>query len=462
MDTAPWHAERSFLKSRWYQNDSYSTVLPHLQRLPIKEPLPELSTTSFKDIPPRPYSAEVCHRRPPDPAAEPFCRIRPLPARMPQIGKGVTTSESSQPKHPVVEVVNSPFFEAAFSDEAKLAELLSAAPATKSLRLASHHWLSPDFLVTLGTRLPRLQELNLSGTLTTDAVVAAVVAGCQELRVLDLGECELLQNISTVSEIRELRELRLPRCINAVTSEFVGSLQSSTRLEVLDLSFCPNLDSQGLQELATACRSLRWLSLTACARVTDEGVFAVTSHNAGIEHLALALNVELTDQSTSKAIRCLKRLRHLDISGCPQLSRQTPLALSKHCEYIEDISLASNSQLSDEELKPILLRCVRLRTLDLSACASISAELIIEGLTLLPELHKLVLTSVPSISDELVAYLRRRYPGCTFERHVRKHVDPDDVSYLLRMPPKDSILQPKMVKKPPKKMKKGKAKARKR
>jgi len=459
MDTAPWHAERSFLRSGWYENDSYSPVLPNLQRLPHKDPLPELASHSFKTITPRTYSAEVCRRRRADPVAEPFCRIRPLPQRGQRAGRHLQEEAerlASPEDRAAVEAVDSPFFESAFGDEAKLAELLASAPATECLRLASHLWLSPEFLATLGRSLPRLQELSLRNTRATDTAVAEVAAGCPDLRILDLGECALLQSISRISELRELRELRLPRCIHAVTTEFVSSLQAATNLEVLDLSFCPNLASKGLQDLATGVRALRWLSLTSCKRVGDEGVLAILSQNAGIEHLALALNSELTDHTMSKAVRCLRRLRHLDLSGCPQLFHLTPSSVGKHCEYIEDLVLASCAQMGDDALKQVFMRCAQLQSLDISGCHSISSDVILEGLPLVPNLKKLVLSCVPSVSDEFLYFLSRQYPNCEFMRHTRRHVDPDDLSVVLRMPAKGSTMVARPAGKA--KLKKGKTK----
>lgn len=459
MDTAPWHAERSFLKSGWYNNDSYSAVLPQLQRIPMKDALPELSSLSFKNIAPRPYSAEVCRRRRADPGADAYGRIRPLPSRLqllPEPHLSEVPGASARSERNKVETVESPFFEGTFGDETKLAELLASAPATKCLRLPSHYWLSVEFLTSLGAALPRLQELNLRNTAVTDAVVAAVVAGCPDLRSLDLGENAALQDIGRVAEVRELRELRLPRCINAVTSDFVASLQNTTLLEVLDLSFCPKLGSQGLQELSKGCRNLTWLDLVSCPGVSDEGVTAVISKNAGLEHLGLALNAELSDHHIGKAIRCLKRLKYIDISGCPRLCHHTPMALAKNCEYLEDASFASLQMFSDDDMRRLFERCSRLRSLDVSGCLNLSYDAVTEGLSRLPTLEKLVLNSVPGISDDMVMHLKTDFPGCTIQRHARKHVDADDLTYILRMPPKNSVLQARVAAKP--KMKKSKGK----
>lgn len=382
-----------------------------------------------------------------DLAAEPFCRIRPLPVKTyrpdTHHDREKQTSDRTKAGLVPIEVVDSPFFEAAFCDETKLAELLSGAPHTERMRLASHNWLSPEFLTSLGSLLPRLKELNLRNTRVTDSAVTALAAGCRELRCLDLGECDLLQNISCIAEFRELSELWLPRCIHAVTSELVGNLHTAARLTLLDLSFCPNFDNSGLLKLSTGCRSLRWLSLSSCEGVGDEGVFAVVSHNAGIEHLELAMNLRLSDHQTGDAIRCLRRLRHLNVSGCPQLSKETPCSVGKHCEYIEEVLFAGGERIGDEEMKQLFQRCTQLRSLDIAGCRNISSDFFVECIPHAPALQKLFLSFIPSVSEELLMYLKEAKPNCAFECHAHKHADPDDLSSILRMPPKGSVMQTK-------------------
>jgi hypothetical protein len=107
-----------FLKSGWYENDSYSSVLPNLQRAPQKDPLPELSSHTFKTVTPRPYSAEICRRRRVDLAAEPFCRIRPLPVKTyrpdTHHDREKQTSDRTKAGLVPIEVVDSPFFRSCF------------------------------------------------------------------------------------------------------------------------------------------------------------------------------------------------------------------------------------------------------------------------------------------------------------------------------------------------------------
>jgi hypothetical protein len=249
-----------------------------------------------------------------------------------------------------------------------------------------------------------------------------------------LSECKLLRDIKCIARLYELRELKASRCSDAVTSEFVGSLRAARKLVVLDLSYCPNLGDQGLEELAMGCRCLNWIDLTACKQVSEQGVLEVVKCNSSIERLDLALNTELDDHNMSKAIQYLKRLRRIDVSGCLSLWRHLPLALARFCEYIEEISLASIVQLCDDELRSILMRCSRLRSLDISGCHFISPETVLEGLPHVPKLEKLVLNLIPSISDENLATFRKLFPKCSFEHQTRTHVDPNDVSAILRMP----------------------------
>mmetsp|Transcript_23859 Transcript_23859/g.43416 ORF Transcript_23859/g.43416 Transcript_23859/m.43416 type:complete len:447 (-) Transcript_23859:71-1411(-) len=433
MDTSPWHAEKSFLSSGWYQNGSYAAVLPNLRRLPPKEPVPDLSSSTFKRVPPRPYSAEVCRRRTGNEIVEPLTRLLPLPP---------SSCRKERPQGSL-ETLDCHFCESDLGNEARLVEVIRHAPDLERIRLADHHWLSSDALEGLSkTRLPRLRELTLAGTYATDMTIANLVAGCPDLQILDLGGCCELTDISCVATAHELRELRLERCSNAVTAEFVGSLKALKVLEVLDLSYCATVNDKALKDLAGGCRGLRWLSLARCPSMGDEGLLAILYANPGLDHLSLALNLDtISDQALARGIRCLKRLCCLDVSGCAQIHRLVPSALAKNCEFLTDLSFASGVHLTNEELNPVFSRCSNLERLDLTCCSLITAEVFREGLMHARKLRKLVLTAVPLITDEALAQLRRDHPKITFERHYRRFNDPDDLA--LWRPPKKKQAAPK-------------------
>eukprot|EP00747_Dinoflagellata_sp_TGD_P141512 gnl/TRDRNA2_/TRDRNA2_176137_c0_seq13.p1 gnl/TRDRNA2_/TRDRNA2_176137_c0~~gnl/TRDRNA2_/TRDRNA2_176137_c0_seq13.p1 ORF type:complete len:502 (-),score=94.98 gnl/TRDRNA2_/TRDRNA2_176137_c0_seq13:101-1606(-) len=466
MDTAPWYRreQTSFLASGWHRNDSYQPVLSNFRRLPPKYPLPILSSSSFKETRPAPFSAEAIAKssvKDTNPAITAVRRIYPAPAvvqrpdqrvfdRMERSAAraarrctadldGLVEEDhvSEDERLSDSETVAAPFFEPAFDDEARLADVVAAAPNMERLRLADRRRLSPGFLATIGPSLPRLRELNLRGTRAGDAAVEAFAGSCQELQSLDLSHCLGVSELGPIAQLEQLTELRLARCSRAVTAAFVSSLQALKNLTTLDLSHSPEVTDDSLIELAGGCRLLTWLELANCPLLTDAGILELTTNNPGITHFSVAMNPELNDEGMGRVARTLKRATHLDFTGCQQLQRTLPQHVARFCEFVERVGFASIPDLGDEEVRLLFNRCTRLLYLDISGCQGLTEESLLELSAHSAanfKLRTLCLSHVPNVSDEAVAKLREKFPECNFERHARAHVDPDDLSGVLKKP----------------------------
>jgi len=332
------------------------------------------------------------------------------------------------------DLIRDAFFDSAFSSEAELSAVLAASPQLGRLRLSDNRWLSSGFLSGIGVMLPKLTELCLRGTNAGNGAVVTFVGACPALRIVDLSNCALLTDASPVGGLRELREFRCARSPRAATSQLVAGLKAAKRLEVLDVSFSPNLGDQGLVGLAEGCRSITHLCLVSCPQVGDEGLSALLGVNSNLQHLSLALNPSrLTDDGVSRAVRFIKRVRYLDFSGCTQLSRMLPSAVARHCQYLEGLSFASVADIGDDQLRCLIMKCANLMRLDISGCQAISEEGLLATMDFCSNLQRLNMSMLPNVSDNVVGVLRKSNAGCIFDRHASNFVDPDDLSGLPRV-----------------------------
>lgn len=204
--------------------------------------------------------------------------------------------------------------------------------------------------------------------------------------------------------------------------------------QVLDISFCTDVQDQGLIGFSQSGRTLTWLSLAGCTGVGSEGVLAVARANPGLLHLSVAHNAELVnDECMIRAVSCLKRMRCFSLAGCSRLQRthhSISRAVARHCEYIEELSLSQHQDLVDDEVKTLLAHCVHLQRLDLSGCRLLTEEGLIEALPEAAQLKKLILHNVPNISD--MASLQAVAPEmCEIDRQAGAYTDAADLEYVL-------------------------------
>eukprot|EP00928_Gymnodinium_smaydae_P073986 TRINITY_DN57071_c0_g1_i1.p1 TRINITY_DN57071_c0_g1~~TRINITY_DN57071_c0_g1_i1.p1 ORF type:complete len:518 (-),score=108.90 TRINITY_DN57071_c0_g1_i1:59-1612(-) len=331
------------------------------------------------------------------------------------------------------DAIEASFFESALQDEESLLSITSRFPGLRRLRLTGHHWFSTEILEQLGSCVPRLHELGLSGTRASDAAISAFATNCPELRILDVSECAMLRDLSCIGSLRSLREFRANRCPQAVTPAVVAKLQHM-RLEVLELNFCTLVDAESLLDLSKSCHTLQQMCLSGCPLVTNDAVVAMCAANLGIFRMSLALNdAQLSDEPVARAVECLKRAKILDFGGCRSLGFHLGTSISWNCQCLEELCLAG-TDVQDAEVARIFRDCKLLQCLDLSNCSHITDE----GLQGAPhhakQLRRLVLTNVHQVSEEALVSLRASLPGCTVQREARKFIDPMNLTSVLGEP----------------------------
>jgi hypothetical protein len=321
-----------------------------------------------------------------------------------------------------------PFFEDAINNDARMIEVLSAAVGLQRLSLSDQYWLTAQTLESLGALTSGLIAVNLRGTNATDAALASLLASSPNLQSLDVSECQQLMDLTCIGALTDLREFRAANCVLMQPSS-VASLRDCHRLALLDVSFCPQVDDESLQQLAGGAASLLHLELAGSCKFGDEGLLAVTRENPSIGHLTLSLNMHVTDDQVAKCVKPLKRLSFFDAAGCKLIGNRTCMALSRNCECLATLNLA-NTGVTAGGVSMVVSKCVDLEQLDISGCSEVTDETFHNAMISIHRIKKVKLTHLHLVTDETLNKLRNEHPNCVFEREAKKMTDPKDPNIL--------------------------------
>ncbi|KAJ9538763.1 hypothetical protein OSB04_031496 [Centaurea solstitialis] len=242
-----------------------------------------------------------------------------------------------------------------------------------------------------------LEVLDLSGSKNLDYIEDDFFDRMKCLRVLNLSETNL-KSVPSLSNLSDLRELLLSRC--ALLTQ-LPSLESATKLEVLDVSNCGSLEDiadisfermtrllkldlsetkikylptlsnpSDLRELVLKnCTVLKNLELNASlVNLEVLNLAGVTSLAPnGVEPVKDMINLRVLDLSGTPierlpSISNLEKLAHLSLAGCKHLEAVSDLDRLTNLEVL-DISGSSIKRLPDfsgsENLRKLVLEdCV--------------------------------------------------------------------------------------------------------
>ena len=117
-----------------------------------------------------------------------------------------------------------------------------------------------------------------------DAVVAAVVAKCTQLSLLNLHSCGRITDVAVkavASKCKQLTTLHLAWCSNITDEAVVAVASECKQLTTLGLVCCRSITNAAVLAVASECKLLTTLDLYQCTKITDEAVMAVASGARG-------------------------------------------------------------------------------------------------------------------------------------------------------------------------------------
>lgn len=180
---------------------------------------------------------------------------------------------------------------------------------------------------------PDLEELQLNNSpLVTDDAIKTLAMKCPNLRILRLDMCEGLHDEAVEAVAKHCPNLQvLGLCSNYITDRSLAALaEYSSALSTLELSFCRNLTSAGLQQIGEKCPKLTSLNTCLVDRLTDSAVCTISEN-------------------------C--RLREINLRACPQITDVSVRSLATHCPGLVMVHLLDCPNISSEAIAQLKTAC---------------------------------------------------------------------------------------------------------
>jgi F-box/leucine-rich repeat protein 2/20 len=232
---------------------------------------------------------------------------------------------------------------------------------------------------------PFVKNLNLRGCVQVEHYKrAAVVAmACRNLMNVTLEGCLNIQRstlhfiLKANNRLVRLSLTALP-AVNNATCKIISS--SCPELEMLNVSWCRNMDARGVRFVVEGCRKLKDLRAGEIKGFNNEDVAKAIFRTNNLERLVLPGCDDLNDRTlqlmihgpdpefdwlTDRPIVPLRKLRHLNLNRCHRLTDASVKILGYLVPDLEGLQLSGITALSDDALEPILASTPRLTHLEL-------------------------------------------------------------------------------------------------
>ena len=126
----------------------------------------------------------------------------------------------------------------------------------QSLDISYINVVTDENMQCIANSLRHLMTINISRCLKiTDRGIQSLLTGCKELRILKIA-----RNINVTNKSLELVATKLHK-----------------KLEWLDISYCPHLSDQGVQQVALKCRMLAIIDVTTCGFISQATIDSLVS-----------------------------------------------------------------------------------------------------------------------------------------------------------------------------------------
>ena len=311
-------------------------------------------------------------------------------------------------------------------DSSRLMNLLiEKGVEVEELYFEGMQWISPDSLGRVGDFCPKLKLVNFDRCdQLEDSALISIAMKCRLLAFVNVNNCHLVtaEGLRVLMEsspqlsilcCHSLPHLDLPNGRSAFES-----LHCCRTLQVLDISYCQDVDDKTLYLIAQYCPGLSHLDISGCHKVGDEGIRAIGGRLCFLKVLRLKLcnQQTLTPEGLKSLTQAPRNLKHLDISGVSQTNDSTLTSILCHSQSLLYLSVAGCFELTDTTIESVTRCCQQLRHLNISSCKQISLTSCMNVIYDIRELQCLVV-SESSISNAEVVMLQSVREGCQVIRN---------------------------------------------
>ena len=196
------------------------------------------------------------------------------------------------------------------------------------------------------------------------------------------------------------------------------------QLRLLNLSNCPSLTNNALQNISKKCKLLSYVNISGCLSVSHKGVKCLLQNSSHLSVLCCHSVPNLDpDGDTFSYLHLCKNMKVLDVSYCEDISDMTLVNIAKYCPGLAFFDVSGCHRVGDAGLRSIGGRCGFLKILKIKLLCQQTVTP--AGLALVSQaprnLKDLDLSGISQLDDESVGKIlchckslgRLSLAGCT-------------------------------------------------
>ncbi|ROT35711.1 F-box domain-containing protein [Sodiomyces alkalinus F11] len=251
---------------------------------------------------------------------------------------------------------------------------------------------------------PFIKSLNLRGCVQVEHYKQAEVVfkSCKNLVDVSLEGCRNFHRTTLhglVKANHKLTTLNLTGLASVTNISCRIIANSCPQLQMLNVSWCPHLDSRGIKAVVKRCPNLADLRAREVRGFDMIDVAAVLFRTNNLERLVLNGCADLTDSALKVMIHGEnpefdilsdipivppRKWRHVDLSRCKHLTDRGVQALGHLTPNLEGLQLSGCTALTDAALTPIVASAPRLTHLELEDLTQLTNTFLSEHLAKAP------------------------------------------------------------------------------
>ncbi|CAL5867420.1 uncharacterized protein PFLUO_LOCUS1639 [Penicillium psychrofluorescens] len=204
--------------------------------------------------------------------------------------------------------------------------LMTTLRNLRELRLAHCSEINDSAFLSLPRHLIfdslRILDLTACENVKDDAV-ERIVGAAPRLRNLVLAKCRFITDRSVLAICKlgkNLHYVHLGHCSNITDSAVMHLIKSCNRIRYIDLACCNRLTDTSVQQLATLPK-LRRIGLVKCQSITNKSIVALARPKSNypvtssLERVHLSYCTQLNEEGIFTLLNHCPRLTHLSLTG---------------------------------------------------------------------------------------------------------------------------------------------------
>ncbi|CAN0919714.1 F-box/LRR-repeat protein 4 [Linum grandiflorum] len=255
-----------------------------------------------------------------------------------------------------------------------------------------------------------LVYLDLEGAnFLTDESMIELSNFLQNLSFLNLGLCSKLTGLTFFTLMNNcplLEDVKM-ESTNIGVEEFTGLTVKESKIKLLDLAGNNSLSDECLKRVASSCPDLEVLNLSYCPNITEDGVTEVLRKCIRVRHLEISRCVGIASLTINFE---LPKLEVLKAQGSI-LDDEALGTIAERCKGILHLDLESCLSVSKEGLGRVVENCRRLREINLRCCENVDINTVALMAFKRPSLRKIIPPGENMLTDKQIKLFLRH--GCS-------------------------------------------------